>query len=100
MHDAPDSSLKRDHRLIVGALIVVIALCWAWIVPMARDMYTTMTGSSAWMMTNRWDFAPWKRAHLDGFRSSPQCSAAQVTPEGSGGFRIGLDHGREPNRGV
>jgi predicted metal-binding membrane protein len=31
-------------------------LCWAWIVPMARDMYGAMTGASAWMMAGVWDF--------------------------------------------
>lgn len=48
--------LLRDRWLMGGALAVTIALCWAWIVPMARDMYGAMTGPSAWMMTERWDF--------------------------------------------
>jgi predicted metal-binding membrane protein len=34
----------------------MIGLCWAWLVPMARDMYGTMTGAAAWMMTGTWDF--------------------------------------------
>jgi len=43
-------------RLVIAAgLLVVTALCWAWIVPMARDMYGPMTGPSAWMMTGTWD---------------------------------------------
>jgi predicted metal-binding membrane protein len=33
----------------------VPAVSWLWIVAMARDMYGPMTGSSAWMMTPRWD---------------------------------------------
>lgn len=41
----------------IVALGVVVLLCWAWIVPMARDMYGPMTGSAAWMMTSRWDTA-------------------------------------------
>jgi len=41
-------------RLAAG-LTVVTVLCWAWIVPMARDMYGAMTGPSAWMMTMTWD---------------------------------------------
>ena len=53
---ALESLLRRDRWLIGGALAVTIALCWAWIVPMARDMYGPMTGPSAWMMTDRWDF--------------------------------------------
>lgn len=52
-----ESLLRRDRWLIGGALAVAIALCWACIVPMARDMYGAMTGPAAWMMTGRWDFA-------------------------------------------
>ncbi len=51
-----ESLLRRDRWLVGGALAVATALCWAWIVPMARDMYGAMTGSSAWMMTATWDF--------------------------------------------
>jgi len=51
-----ESLLLRDRWLIGGALVVTVALCWAWIVPMARDMYGAMTGPSAWMMTDTWDF--------------------------------------------
>jgi predicted metal-binding membrane protein len=51
-----ESLLLRDRWLIAGALVTATALCWAWIVPMARDMYGAMDGSSAWMMTHRWDF--------------------------------------------
>jgi predicted metal-binding membrane protein len=54
---ALESLLRRDRWLIGGALAVTIALCWACIVPMARDMYGAMTGPAAWMMTGRWDFA-------------------------------------------
>src|SRR5512137_595553 len=52
-----ESLLLRDRWLIGGAFAAAVALCWAWIVPMARDMYGAMTGPSAWMMTDRWDFA-------------------------------------------
>jgi predicted metal-binding membrane protein len=51
-----ESLLLRDRWLVVATLIVITALCWAWIVPMARDMYGKMDGSSAWMMTRQWDF--------------------------------------------
>lgn len=50
-----ESLLRRDRRLVGAALVVAIVLCWAWIVPMAIDMYGTMTGPSAWMMTDNWD---------------------------------------------
>jgi predicted metal-binding membrane protein len=35
-------------------MAVVTIACWAWIAPMARDMYGPMTGSSAWMMVSVW----------------------------------------------
>jgi predicted metal-binding membrane protein len=51
-----ESLLLRDRWILAGALLLTTALCWAWIVPMARDMYGEMDGSSAWMMTRTWDF--------------------------------------------
>jgi predicted metal-binding membrane protein len=50
-----ESLLLRDRWLIGGALAVTVALCWVWIVPMAHDMYGSMQGASAWMMTDTWD---------------------------------------------
>ena len=47
--------VRRDRVVLGAALAAVILLCWAWIVPMGRDMYGAMTGPSAWMMTTRWD---------------------------------------------
>jgi predicted metal-binding membrane protein len=47
--------LLRDRWMIGVTLLALTALCWAWIGPMAVDMYGSMTGSSAWMMTRRWD---------------------------------------------
>jgi predicted metal-binding membrane protein len=41
---------------VAGSLMIVCGVCWAWIVPLARDMYGSMTGSSAWMMTSTWDW--------------------------------------------
>jgi predicted metal-binding membrane protein len=52
-----ESLLRRDRWLVGGALGAAIVLCWAWLVPMARDMYGPMTGAAAWMMTDSWDFA-------------------------------------------
>jgi predicted metal-binding membrane protein len=40
---------------LIGSLAVVTVVSWAWIVVMARDMYGSMTGASAWMMTPHWD---------------------------------------------
>jgi predicted metal-binding membrane protein len=50
-----EALLRRDRWLVGSALGVATLLCWAWIVPMARDMYGPMTGSSAWMMAGTWD---------------------------------------------
>lgn len=52
---AGEAETRRDQILIVAAVLAATALCWAWIVPMARDMYGPMTGPSAWMMTGAWD---------------------------------------------
>jgi predicted metal-binding membrane protein len=40
---------------LTAALIIVLLVCWAWIIALARDMYGPMTGASAWMMTPHWD---------------------------------------------
>jgi predicted metal-binding membrane protein len=48
--------LHRDRIWITTVLVVTVALCWVWIVTMARDMYGPMTGAAAWMMKDRWDF--------------------------------------------
>ncbi|HJR58310.1 MAG TPA: DUF2182 domain-containing protein [Vicinamibacterales bacterium] len=46
----------RHERLVTAMLLVVIPLaCWTWIALMARDMYGSMLGPSAWMMTATWD---------------------------------------------
>lgn len=54
-----ESLLLRDRWLIGSALGLAVMLCWGWIVPMARDMYGSMQGASAWMMTRTWDFTHW-----------------------------------------
>jgi len=51
-----ESLLRRDRWLIGGAIILATVLCWAWLVPMGRDMYGAMDGAAAWMMTDDWDF--------------------------------------------
>lgn len=42
--------LRRDRRWVAAALALTVLLCWAWVVPMARDMYGAMDGASAWMV--------------------------------------------------
>lgn len=59
-HAAPPQPLALlavRPRLLVGTgLLIATVLCWAWIVPMARDMYGDMSGASAWMMrSGAWD---------------------------------------------
>jgi predicted metal-binding membrane protein len=66
--DNGDSTVTRGHGLngappadrlsrlgVIAVIAGAIALGWAWIVPMARDMYGPMTGASAWMMRSSWD---------------------------------------------
>jgi predicted metal-binding membrane protein len=50
-----EETFRHDRAALVVTLIVLPLACWAWIVPMARDMYGAMTGPSAWMMTAVWD---------------------------------------------
>jgi predicted metal-binding membrane protein len=45
----------RDRTAFAATVAIVLLLSWWWIVAMARDMYNTMTGPSAWMMTGVWD---------------------------------------------
>jgi predicted metal-binding membrane protein len=50
-----ETIVRHERRILVAMLVAVPVLCWAWIVPMARDMYGAMTGPAAWMMTRVWD---------------------------------------------
>jgi len=52
-----ERAVIRDRWLVVASLLMVSGVCWAWIVPMARDMYGSMSGPSAWMMTPSWNAA-------------------------------------------
>lgn len=51
-----ETLVRRDRWLVGGSLTLAIALCWAWLLPMGRDMYGAMDGAAAWMMVERWDF--------------------------------------------
>jgi predicted metal-binding membrane protein len=53
--------LRHDRAILIAALAVATLLCWLWIVPMARDMYGSMSGPSAWMMAGVWN---WTRVLL------------------------------------
>jgi predicted metal-binding membrane protein len=54
--DTPlETLLRRDRLLVAAGLALAVLLSWSWIVPMARDMYGSMTGAAAWMMASEWD---------------------------------------------
>jgi predicted metal-binding membrane protein len=51
-----EAALQQERALLlVFALVLLVS--WTWIVVMADDMYGTMLGASAWMMTTDWDAA-------------------------------------------
>jgi predicted metal-binding membrane protein len=52
---AVETLLGYDRLAAVVLLGAVPLVCWLWIAVMSRDMYGSMTGASAWMMTPRWD---------------------------------------------
>lgn len=51
---APDTALeillRRERLWVLTGLVAACLMCWAWIVPMALDMYGPMHGASSWMM--------------------------------------------------
>lgn len=52
---ALETALLQRPRVAVASLLTLSLLCWAWLGPMARDMYGTMQGPAAWMVTGRWN---------------------------------------------
>ena len=50
-----ESALRHDRIVLLIVLAIVPLVSWAWIAVMARDMYGTMRGPAAWMMTPAWD---------------------------------------------
>jgi predicted metal-binding membrane protein len=51
-----ETALQHDRRVMLFVLVAIPLAAWTWIVLMARDMYGTMRGASAWMMTGVWDW--------------------------------------------
>jgi predicted metal-binding membrane protein len=47
----------EHERAVTTVLVLVTLASWAWMALMAHDMYGSMTGASAWMMTDDWDAA-------------------------------------------
>jgi len=50
-----ESALRYDRTPAVLLLVLLPLVSWMWIAVMAKDMYGSMTGASAWMMTAHWD---------------------------------------------
>jgi predicted metal-binding membrane protein len=44
--------LRRERLWILMGLVAACLMCWAWIVPMALDMYGPMRGASSLMMAD------------------------------------------------
>jgi predicted metal-binding membrane protein len=51
-----ETALQHDRGVMLMVLVGIPLVSWTWIVLMARDMYGTMLGPSAWMMTVVWDW--------------------------------------------
>jgi predicted metal-binding membrane protein len=52
---ALESLLRRPALAVLAGIAGTAALCWAYLVPAALDMYGAMDGLSAWMMQRHWD---------------------------------------------
>ena len=50
-----EAALRHERASLSVVLIAIPALAWTWVIALARDMYGSMTGASAWMMTMVWD---------------------------------------------
>jgi predicted metal-binding membrane protein len=50
-----EAALRHDRAALLVILLVIPLAAWAWITLMALDMYGSMQGASAWMMTTVWD---------------------------------------------
>ena len=48
--------MVKEHRVALIVLAGIALASWTWIVVMARDMYGSMIGASAWMMSSVWDW--------------------------------------------
>jgi predicted metal-binding membrane protein len=44
--------LRRERLSVLTGLVAACLMSWAWIVPMALDMYGPMHGASSWMMAD------------------------------------------------
>ncbi len=51
-----ESAFRANRGAVFAVLLAVPIAAWIWVVLMARDMYGSMQGASAWMMTLVWDW--------------------------------------------
>jgi len=54
-HTLVESALLHQRGTLAVVLIGLPLACWLWVFAMARDMYGSMMGPAAWMMTATWD---------------------------------------------
>jgi len=52
----PIETALQHRGAVLIVLVAIPAAAWTWIALMARDMYGSMQGASAWMMSTVWDF--------------------------------------------
>ncbi len=52
-----ETALQRDRGPLAVILVAIPVAAWTWIAVMARDMYGSMHGASAWMMSTEWGWA-------------------------------------------
>lgn len=52
----PETIVRHDRVVLLVVLVAIPLAAWTWIAMMARDMYGTMQGASAWMMSTVWDW--------------------------------------------
>ena len=51
-----ETALQHDRGALLIVLVAIPLAAWTWIALMAHDMYGTMQGASAWMMSTVWDW--------------------------------------------
>jgi len=56
-----ETAVQHDRVAMLLVLVAIPLAAWTWIAVMAHDMYGTMQGASAWMMSTTWG---WPRVVL------------------------------------
>jgi len=51
-----ETALQRDRGTLAIVLVAIPLAAWTWIALLAHDMYGSMQGASAWMMSLEWDW--------------------------------------------